>query len=81
MTSQNKIYALYKKGRWGYFHVTSMTFENLESAKLYYSKEFGYKEIAMPRLINLYDFKIKEICQKESTTPHEEEKKLTAQQW
>lgn len=31
---------LYKKGRYGWFHVTSLKFDNLSSAIKYYKKEF-----------------------------------------
>lgn len=52
------IYSLYKEGRWGYFHITSMPFKCLEDAKEYYRKQFGYNEISIPKKYGVIKFKI-----------------------
>jgi hypothetical protein len=38
-----KVFNLYKKAKWGWYHVTSFKFENLAQAITFYKKEFGAK--------------------------------------
>jgi len=38
-----KTFNLYKKGRYGWFHVTSFKFKNLHKAIAFYKKEFNAK--------------------------------------
>jgi|TARA_R110000823_G_scaffold280950_1_gene399127 predicted enzyme related to lactoylglutathione lyase len=46
-------YNLYKKGRYGWFHVTSFKTDNLKNAIAYYKKEFSIK---LGR--EIYNFKV-----------------------
>ena len=38
-----KTFNLYKKGRYGWFHVTSFNFNNIKEAINFYRKEFNIK--------------------------------------
>lgn len=38
-----KPFNLYKKARWGWYHVTTDRFENLSAAIKYYKEEFNIK--------------------------------------
>lgn len=53
------IYSLYKLGRWGWIHTTSMKFSELNEAKYYFKNVFGYNEV---RVGELGSWKIEVYC-------------------